>query len=1463
MMSIKEALSLKVGLEIHPQERSEGMAARVDVSSGEVGQAGDAGIKPELGPKPCLIPKPFSLQRNTTFRSILAPKTPEHSKPEPCQPISAPVSDSSSVVKLDAESTTIPELTNALEVPSAITPQTESTHTTEQNQIALSTSLTTPKSEPPASTTSDPTGTSEANQVSLSELDEHGPSDTGHSATGTEPVPSPSVTSTPLQPQSENTVSEPTPAVVRRHAGKDQAAHLGGGRKRLSMELTSRFESAGLSLPSHPPANQEREQVTMRETAVSKVSVLRAKEEEKVTDSPGSPSEPECRLKHSTPLNEERDGEGVKEEGEKKGSSIQRRISLLLDSSSRPEALTNREEVPRPMKQAVSSGGVKQRIKDWAADTPPVRASNQRVDVAPQPFPVRVHPVLSVTGGSLATSKSVQLAPREDKASTLLHTGHSGIEDEEEDDEDEDEEEEEGEKEENMVPLYKTVGIRLGQEDEGEKQELVVDQIGKEMEAKVKEEEKLAEVDKLKQLELEERQAEDEKERERQKVVEREREGQREEERERERQRQEEERKREEEEERKRQREMEREMKRQRQREDERDRERQRDKEERERKRKEEKERERQIELERERERQREEEERKREEEEERERQIELERERERQREEEKRKRKEEEEKERQIELERERERQREEEERKREEEAERKRQIELERERERQREEEERKREEEGERKRQREMEREMKRQREEERERERQREEEERKREEEERERQIELERERERQREEEERKREEEEERKRQREMEREMKRQRQREEERDRERQRDEAERERNRKEEKERERQIELEKEREQQREEEGRERKRKEEKERERQIELEKKRERQREEEERKIKRKEEERERLIEFEKERERQREEDERERKRKEEKDRERQIELEKERERQREEEERKRKEEKGERQREVEGEKERQVEEGERGKLRMKEERLREKEREKLKEKEREMEIQREEERMQEDEIKREEDREKEEAESPIQFITLKPDQPPKPEPPSPSTTVPIIEPIPKEEKQPHIEVVYDDFSVKEEKPLIKMVYDDFSVKPRRWGSQARFLADRAQVESPCPGTEEPESLGSSESDPQRTVVDTQEPAQESPVSVEPHPAERDLEGGVLTPKDGTENKEEGTSMDTEEVQLTCYVGAEEGRDTEALIGGEPDKQYGGCDTRLSEDDCRQKTEDQISPVITPDEPKSTSPLEETEDQISPVITPDEPDSTSPLEETEDQISPGITPDEPDSTSPLEETEDQISPVITPDEPDSTSPLEETEDPLPFPEISAPLLDTSLLRARAELRKSRRTRPTRAFRQSSTTIMLEEDPVHDWRFYDSSDKLDSLIRGDCESDEEQPRGREVCSQHSQPQRIALFSGMDPSALKAQLKKRGGGGGGGGGAGGGEGVDTDHQMDRLAPSPSQLSRSPKRSSFLPGGSRVLPPVGNKGAGVDKFPSWLRELKSKKRSSQYNSEA
>uniref|UniRef100_A0AAZ3SJ04 Tankyrase 1-binding protein C-terminal domain-containing protein n=1 Tax=Oncorhynchus tshawytscha TaxID=74940 RepID=A0AAZ3SJ04_ONCTS len=1058
------------------------MAARMDIASGEVGQARGAGFKPAPGPKPRLTPKPFSLQRNTTLRSILAPKTltrtPQPSqttsttpttsrKPEPNQPISGPVSDSSGAVKHDTESTMTPEPTNALKAPSAITPYTNSTHTTEQNHAALSTSssLTAPTSEPPASTISDRTGTSEANQVSESELDEHGNSDSGHSATGTEAVPLPSVTSAPLQPQSEDTVSELTSVIVRCHAGEDQTARWGGCRKRLSMGLTSRFESAGLSCPSQPPAkenNQKQEQATKRETAVLKVSVLRTKEEEKITDSPETPSDPECRLKHSAPLKEERFGEGVKETGEEKVFSIQRRISLLLDSSSRPEPLTKREEVPDPIKQA-----------DGSLDTPPVQASNQRVDVAPQPIPGRVHRVLSVTGGSLATSESVQLAPREDKASTLCRSGRSGIKVNSEEIEDEEEEgEEEGEEKGAQVPIYKPVGRLLRMEDGGKKQELVIDQIEKDMETKVQEEEK------LKQLELEERQAEKEREKERKQEVE-----------------------------------------------------------------------------------------------------------------------------------------------------LERQKKVEKEKERERWSEKEERKVKEEG-------------------------------------------------------------------------------------------------------RERQREIERERDRQGQREEEERERKRKEE---------DRERERQRGEE------------------RDRERQREDEERENMRKEEKERERQIELEREKEILREEEEREM--------------------------FRVEKERLREEDREKLIEEERKRERKREEEKMKEDERQREkeqarerqreEEREKEQVESSVQLITLEPDHSPKPELPSRSPTIPIIEPILKDEEQPHIKVVYS-FSNKEEKTLLEVVNDNFSIKLGRWGSQTRLLADRAQDETSSPGR----LLGL-----QKTVVNTQEA-----LNVKSHPAEGNIEWVVPTPENMMEkvDEEEEANVDTEEEQLKCCVGAGEGHDTEALIGGELDKQYGGCDTRLSEDDSLQTTVEQISPV-------------------------------------------------------------------TPDEPNSTSPLEETEELLAFPDIS-PLLDTSAQRARAKLRKSRRTRPPRAVHQNSTTATLEENRIHDWRFCDSSDKVDSLTRGDCESDEEQPRGREVCSPPSQPQRIPLFSGMDPSALKAQLKKRTGGGV--------KGADTDSQTDSLALSPSQLSRSPGCSSFLPRTSQILPPVVNKDGGGDSSPSWLQELKSKKRLSQYNSE-
>uniref|UniRef100_A0A672JB33 Zinc finger CCCH domain-containing protein 13-like n=1 Tax=Salarias fasciatus TaxID=181472 RepID=A0A672JB33_SALFA len=165
----------------------------------------------------------------------------------------------------------------------------------------------------------------------------------------------------------------------------------------------------------------------------------------------------------------------------------------------------------------------------------------------------------------------------------------------------------------------------------------------------------------------------------------------------------------------------------------------------------------------------------------------------------------------------------------------------------------------------------------------------------------------------------------------------------------------------------------------------------------------------------------------------------------------------------------------------------------------------------------------------------------------------------------------------------------------------------------------------------------------------------------------------------------------------------------------------------------------------------------------------------------------------------------------------------------------------------LLDTSVLRSRAQLGKKRgpRTRPSRAARQ--TTRLAEKETSEDWLYRDSTDAKPERKEDDSDS-EEQTRGAESSPAVAlQPQRVALFPGMDPSALKAQLRRRG---------------DSDNQVDGAAASPSQLSRSPK-SPFLPRAARVLPPPGGKENGEEDSPQWLKELKSKKRLSQYESES
>ncbi|XP_057184430.1 182 kDa tankyrase-1-binding protein [Triplophysa rosa] len=175
-----------------------------------------------------------------------------------------------------------------------------------------------------------------------------------------------------------------------------------------------------------------------------------------------------------------------------------------------------------------------------------------------------------------------------------------------------------------------------------------------------------------------------------------------------------------------------------------------------------------------------------------------------------------------------------------------------------------------------------------------------------------------------------------------------------------------------------------------------------------------------------------------------------------------------------------------------------------------------------------------------------------------------------------------------------------------------------------------------------------------------------------------------------------------------------------------------------------------------------------------------------------------------------------------------------------------EPLLFPKASAPLLDSSVFRAKADLGKKRsikRSRPSRAVRQRAALPALTEGSNPDWRFCDSTDAAKAQ---NSESEEESSKYATPPPAPSQPKRVPVFPGMDQSALMAQLKRRSGR------------METDVTEGRTAPAVS--ARSPRTPTL---GPRVLPPVNSRDTGSGSSPSWLRELKSKKRLSRPESDA
>lgn len=298
-------------------------------SSVEASQTtGVSNPKPALAPKPRLAPKPFSLQTNTTIRSIHAPKsaTPRSGKaeaaavPKPALP-AAPLKPSTSV-----SATTKEQGKPTKETASQPGQDASDRKSDRVPQTTLA------KESPPLKKDD----TKENNQKTPADI------------------------ATKLEQRDEKKKDETSADDVEKleESGSDvdnPAHRWGSTRKRLSMELTSRFESGG----GPPPAPSN----ITKHTTSTKHDVIKA-ESMNPQQNQATPELPDREVEEGSPK-EDYVGSG----------SIKRRISQLFES--RPEVTAKREE-PEMIN---GSGGVKARIKNWAMET----VSETKPQVVPRP----------------------------------------------------------------------------------------------------------------------------------------------------------------------------------------------------------------------------------------------------------------------------------------------------------------------------------------------------------------------------------------------------------------------------------------------------------------------------------------------------------------------------------------------------------------------------------------------------------------------------------------------------------------------------------------------------------------------------------------------------------------------------------------------------------------------------------------------------------------------------------------------------------------------------------------------------------------------------------------------------------------------------------------------------------------------------------------------------------------------
>lgn len=316
-------------------------------SSVETSQTGGAS-KPSLAPKPRLAPKPFSLQKNTAIRSINAPRAASTAA-------SKPASNQTG----NSGATGVPKPTPAARAPkppqqtatSASKPSSVSAHTKDkpettkeskaspQEEDTLSSSVAPGKSDPASQTA--PPKSQPVQKDDVIQTNHKASTDFVTNSEQKDEKKREDETQTPVTQKPEESGSETSSTA-------NPTYRWGSTRRSLPAELTSRFESGG---PPQPPK--------ITTTAPANSTKDHSKKPVSSSPEPGQTATTE-------PSNRESDEGRLKEEDYSGGGSIKRRISLLLDSSQRPEVMTKREE---PEIINTTTGGVKERIKNWVSET--------------------------------------------------------------------------------------------------------------------------------------------------------------------------------------------------------------------------------------------------------------------------------------------------------------------------------------------------------------------------------------------------------------------------------------------------------------------------------------------------------------------------------------------------------------------------------------------------------------------------------------------------------------------------------------------------------------------------------------------------------------------------------------------------------------------------------------------------------------------------------------------------------------------------------------------------------------------------------------------------------------------------------------------------------------------------------------------------------------------------------------